>query len=174
MHGNSESHGSSKAGERLGHWLKKIFPGASRPTVEWEQPQEQRKYFRLSLTQPVDAALILGDGTSCHTTLENLSAGGFSCELDENHSILEGYPVTAVFVLPAEEPQIIRTEAIPVARMFERSPNTRIVHFSFTSNMQETDSELIHRYIIESQFEMLQQRQGLRQGQSSNKAWTKA
>ena len=90
------------------------------------------------------------------TTIEDLSTSGFSCRLNESGTILYGEPISALFVLPLGEPVIIRTEVFLISIV--GNEDTRFFRFCFYDEMIDDDRELIHRYIVQKQFEMIQRK----------------
>jgi len=62
--------------------------------------------------------------------------------------------MSALFVLALEEPVIIRTEVFLVS--IEGFKDDRIFRFRFFNEMNDDDRELIHRYIVQKQFELLE------------------
>jgi hypothetical protein len=61
-----------------------------------------------------------------------------------------------LFVLPLEEPIIIRTEVFLISIV--GNEDARFFRFCFYDEMSDDDRELIHRYIIQKQFEMIQRK----------------
>ena len=90
------------------------------------------------------------------TTIEDLSASGFSCRLKESGTIRCGEPISALFVLPLDEPVIIRTEVFLISIV--GNEDARFFRFCFYDEMSDDDRELIHRYIVQKQFEMIQRK----------------
>lgn len=135
-------------------WLKKIFRIKS-ATPE-KSGADRRDYFRLvhDEIQPLDLCLTMQDEQVFCTTIEDLSASGFSCRLTESGTIRCGEPMSALFVLALEEPVIIRTEVYLIS--VEGNMDKRLFRFRFFDEMKDDDRELIHRYIVQKQFELLQ------------------
>ena len=135
-------------------WLKKIFHINSAtiniPGVD------KRDFFRLSHDeiQPLDLCLTMQDEQVFCTTIEDLSVSGFSCQLAESGTIHCGEPMFALFVLALEEPVLIRTEVFLVS--IEGPKDRSIFHFRFFDEMNDDDRELIHRYISQKQFALLE------------------
>ncbi len=134
-------------------WLKKIFRIKSADTGK---ASDRRDYFRLSHDeiQPLDLCLTMQDEQVFCTAIEDLSASGFSCKLIESGTIRCGEPMSALFVLALEEPVIIRTEVFLIS--IEGSKDERLFRFRFYDDMKDDDREMIHRYIVQKQFELIQ------------------
>ena len=136
------------------NWLKKIFHIDS--ATKEKSGVDRRDFFRLSQDeiQPLDLCLTMQDEQVFCTTIEDLSASGFSCRLAESGTIHCGESMSALFVLALEEPVIIRTEVFLVS--IEGFKDDRIFRFRFFNEMNDDDRELIHRYIVQKQFELLE------------------
>ena len=133
-------------------WLKKIFHINS---AKKEKSNVDRKdFFRLSHDEvhPLDLCLMQNEQVFC-TTIEDLSARGFSCRLAELDIIHCGEPMSALFVLALEEPVIIRTEVFLVS--IESPKEQRVFHFRFFDEINNNNREMIQQYIIQKQFELL-------------------
>ncbi len=137
------------------NWLKKIFRIKSSEVVA-DESTDRRDFFRLTHDnlQPLDLCLTMQDEQVFCTTIEDLSASGFSCKLAESGTIRCGEPMTALFVIPLEDPVIVRTEALLVTIVTHKDKNE--FRFRFCDDMKDEDRELIHRYIVQKQFELLE------------------
>ncbi|MBC8284894.1 MAG: PilZ domain-containing protein [Nitrospinae bacterium] len=135
-------------------WLKKIFRIKSSDSEK--SGADRRDFYRLTheKLQPLDLCLTMQDEQVFCTTIEDLSASGFSCKLTESGTIQCGEPMSALFVLAFEEPVIIRTEVYLIS--IEGNKGDRLFRFRYFDEMKDDDRELIHRYIVQKQFELLQ------------------
>ena len=136
-------------------WIKKLFRMKSAIT---DKTTDRRDFYRLPYDkiQPLDLCLTMQDEQVYCTTMEDLSTSGFSCRLNESGTIRCGEPISALFVLPLDEPVIIRTEVILISIV--GNEDARFFRFCFYDEMSDDDRELIHRYIIQKQFEMIQRK----------------
>jgi len=152
---------SAKNGSLADSWWKKIFARKNGHQAGCDEGRDRRDSFRLELNDlhPLDACLTLNDGEVICTVIEDLSASGFSCVFSEPVEIHGGEPMTVVFVLPMDEPMIIKTEALLINQSVNGTPYSRMVRFRFCQGMTDTNRELIHRYIIKKQFEMIREKQ---------------
>jgi c-di-GMP-binding flagellar brake protein YcgR len=134
-------------------WIKKLFSIKSTTTYK---TTDRRDSCRLPYDkiQPLDLCLTMQDEQVYCTTIEDLSASGFSCRLSELGTIRCGESISALFVLPLDEPVIIRTEVFLISIV--GNEDARFFRFCFYEEMSDDDRELIHRYIIQKQFEMIQ------------------
>jgi hypothetical protein len=134
-------------------WIKKIFQFKSATP---DKTTDRRGFYRLphDKIQPLDLCLTMQDEQVFCTTIEDLSASGFSCRLIESGTIWCGEPMSALFILPLDEPVIIRTEVFLMSIV--GSENTRLFRFRYYDEMSDDDRELIHRYIVQKQFEIIQ------------------
>ena len=135
----------------MGKWLKKIFHINS---AKKEKPGvDTRDFFGLSHDeiQSLDLCLMQHDQVFC-TTIEDLSASGFSCRLAELDIIHCGEPMSTLFVLALEEPVIIRTEVFLVS--IEEPKGKRVFHLRFFDEINNNNREMIQQYIIQKQFEL--------------------
>jgi c-di-GMP-binding flagellar brake protein YcgR len=136
-------------------WIKKLFRIKSATT---DKTTDRRDFYRLPYDkiQPLDLCLTMQDEQVYCTTIEDLSASGFSCRLNELSTIRCGEPISALFVLPLDEPVIIRTEVLLISIV--GNEDTRFFRFCFYDEMSDDDRELVHRYIVQKQFEMIQRK----------------
>jgi c-di-GMP-binding flagellar brake protein YcgR len=136
-------------------WIKKLFRFKSATPIK---TTDRRDFYRLphDKIQPLDLCLTMQDEQVFCTTIEDLSASGFSCRLSEASTIRCGEPMTALFVLPLEEPVIIRTEVSLMSIV--GNEDARIFCFCFYDEMSDDDRELIHCYILQKQFEMIKKK----------------
>jgi hypothetical protein len=136
-------------------WIKKLFLIKSATT---DKTTDRRDFYRLPYDkiQPLDLCLTMQDEQVYCTTIEDLSASGFSCRLNESGTIHCGEPISALFVLPLDEPVIIRTEVFLISIV--GNEDARFFRFCFYDEMSDDDRELIHRYIVQKQFELIQRK----------------
>ena len=134
-------------------WIKKLFRIKS---ATLHQTTDKRDFYRLlqDKTQPLDLCLTMQDEQVFCTTIEDLSASGFSCRLIESGTIHCGEPMSALFILPLDEPVIIRTEVFLMSIV--GNEGARFFRFRYYDEMSDDDRELIHRYIVQKQFEISQ------------------
>ena len=135
----------------IGKWLKKIFRINS--AKKEKSGVGTREFLGLSHDEihPLDLCLMQHARVFC-TTIEDLSASGFSCRLAELDIIHYGEPMSALFVLALEEPVIIRTEVFLVS--IEEPNGERVFHFRFFDEINNNNREMIQQYIIQKQFEL--------------------
>ena len=133
-------------------WIKNLFSIKSATTYK---TTDRRDFYRLPYDkiQPLDLCLTMQDEQVYCTTIEDLSASGFSCRLNELGTIRCGEPISALFVLPLDEPVIIRTEVFLISIV--GNEDARFFRFCFYDEMSDDNRELIHRYIVQKQFEMI-------------------
>jgi c-di-GMP-binding flagellar brake protein YcgR len=136
-------------------WIKSFFCIKSAIT---DQATDRRDFYRLPYNkiQALDLCLTMQDEQVYCTTIEDLSASGFSCRLNESGTIRCGESISALFVLPLDEPVIIRTEVFLISIV--GNEDARFIRFCFYDEMNDDDRELIHRYIVQKQFEMIQRK----------------
>ena len=136
-------------------WIKKLFRIKSAPP---DKSADRRDFYRLThdKIQPLDLCLTMQDEQVFCTTIEDLSASGFSCRLTESGTIRCGEPMSALFVLPLEEPVIIRTEVFLMSIV--GNEDDRLFRFRYYDEMSDDDRELINRYIVQKQFEIIQKK----------------
>ena len=123
-----------------------------------DKTTDRRDFYRLphNKIQPLDLCLTMQDEQVFCTTIEDLSASGFSCRLNESSTIRCGEPISALFVLPLEEPIIIRTEVSLMSIV--GNEDARFFCFCFYEEMSDDDRKLVHRYIAQKQFEMIKKK----------------
>jgi c-di-GMP-binding flagellar brake protein YcgR len=137
-------------------WIKNFFRINS---VTTDKTKDRRDFYRLPYDkiQPLDLCLTMQDEQVYCATIEDLSASGFSCMLNESGTIDCGEPISALFILPLDEPVIIRTEVF--LRSIVGNEDARFFRFCFYDEMSDNDRKSIHRYIIQKQFEMIQRKE---------------
>ena len=88
------------------------------------------------------------------TNIDDLSASGFGCRIKGLARLHSKQPITALFVLPMEEPRIIKSEVFLVSTLKRDNKNEGDnFRFRFTDEIKDSDRDLIHRYIMLKQFE---------------------
>jgi hypothetical protein len=136
-------------------WLRKIFRLKSRK-LSVDPNVDRRDFYRLKLDHPLDLCLTMQDERVYCTTLRDMSASGFGCHIKGLTQIQSGQPVTAIFALPLEEPVIIKSEAYLVSIKKGDEVNGDIFRFRYFEGIRDEDRDLIHRYIVQKQFEALE------------------
>lgn len=147
-------------GDLVDRWIKKIFPWKNAPSTEFARPEDRREFFRLNLETlpPLDATLILNNGTLVNMFVQDLSASGLCCRIADPVSMVEGQSLTVLFILPLETPVVMKTESLLVAMGVLRPSTAFLLRIKFSDHMNESNRELIHRFIIQKQFEIIQDR----------------
>ncbi len=137
-------------------WLRKIFRLKSRE-IPVDPNVDRRDFYRLMADnqEPLDLCLTLQDEWVFCTSILDLSASGFGCYIKGLTRIHAGQPITSVFVLPLEEPRIIKSEVFLVS-VQKGDDEGEIFRFRFYEEMKDEDRDLIHRYIVQKQFETLE------------------
>ena len=138
-------------------WLRKLFRRKSKEVSSFPNV-DRRDFYRLDVDpqQPLDLCLTMQDERVYCTTILDMSASGFGCYVKGLSSIHGGQPITAIFALPLEEPVIVKSEAYLVSVKKGGEVNGDIFRFRYSEDIQDTDRDLIHRYIVQQQFEFLE------------------
>lgn len=138
-------------------WLRKIFRWKSRETYVGSRI-DRRGFYRLKLEDQdsLDLCLTMEDERVFCTTLKNLSASGFSCQIEGLKSINGRQNITALFALPLEDTHIIKLEVFLVSFKKGDDENGDIFRFRFCEGIKDEDRDLIHRYVVQKQFETLE------------------
>ena len=147
---------SKPAFKPIERWLKKVFRWKSLK-MPADPDVDRRDFYRLVLgsRNPLDLCLTMQDERVFCTNIEDLSASGFGCKIKGLASIHSKQSITALFVLPMEEPRIIKSEVFLVS-VLKGDDEGDIFRFRFTDEMKDSDRDLIHRYIVLKQFEDLE------------------
>lgn len=137
-------------------WLKKIFRWKSNE-MPVDPDVDRRDFYRLVLDSrnPLDLCLTMEDERVFCTNIGDLSASGFGCKIKGLSRIHSKQPITALFVLPMEEPRIIKSEVFLVS-VLKGDDEGDIFRFRFSEKIKDSDRDLIHRYIVLKQFENLE------------------
>lgn len=148
---------SERVYKPIERWLRKVFRMKSGETPA-DPNVDRRDFYRLlaDVRQPLDLCLTMQDERVFCTNIRDLSASGFGCYIKGLARIHSKQSITAVFVLPMEEPRIIKSEVFLVSVQKGDEENGDIFRFRFFEGMQDGDRDLIHRYIVLKQFETLE------------------
>jgi hypothetical protein len=134
------------------HQGKKLFILASGPSLS-----------------DLDLCLTMQDERVFCTNIDDLSASGFGCHIKGLARIHSKQPITALFVLPMEEPRIIKSEVFLVSALKGNDDEGDLFRFRFTEEIKDSERDLIHRYIVLKQFEALErERQENSEGLTGN------
>ncbi|NIQ00670.1 MAG: PilZ domain-containing protein, partial [Nitrospinaceae bacterium] len=135
-------------------WFAKILPWPPGSPAREESPPDRRHAFRLNLKNfhPLEAKLRLKNGTVVNILIRDLSAGGMCCQVAEPIQAAKGDRLTAMFILPLEQPFVLKTEARVVTRALNGRPDPKILRLKFSESLSESSRDLIHRFIITKQF----------------------
>jgi c-di-GMP-binding flagellar brake protein YcgR len=138
-------------------WLRKLFRWESRE-IPVDPNIDRRDFYRLDLDpqQPLDLCLTMQDERVFCTTIRDMSASGFGCYIKGLNQIQGGQPFTALFALPLEEPVIIKSEVYLVSIERGTDENGDVFRFRYSEEIKDDDRDLIHRYIVQQQFEFLE------------------
>ena len=137
-------------------WLKKFFSWKSK-----EMPAnpdiDRRDFSRLVIDSQnsLDLCLSMQDERVFCTNIRDLSASGLCCKINGLSRIQNKQPITALFVLPMEEPRIIKTEIFLVS-VLKGDDEEDLFRFRFSEETRDSTRDLIHRYIVLKQFETLE------------------
>ncbi|PIP74065.1 MAG: hypothetical protein COW89_01140 [Nitrospinae bacterium CG22_combo_CG10-13_8_21_14_all_47_10] len=147
---------SESAHKPVARWLKKIFRWKSRE-MPVDPDVDRRDFYRLMTDSrnTLDLCLTMEDERVFCTTISDLSASGFGCRIKGVTRIHGKQPITALFALPLEEPRIIKTEVFLVS-VQKGDEEGDLFRFRFFEGMKDEDRDLIHRYIVQKQFEELE------------------
>ncbi|MZH02712.1 MAG: hypothetical protein F3745_04745 [Nitrospinae bacterium] len=147
---------SKPAYKPIERWLKKIFRWKSKE-MPVDSEVDRRDFYRLVLDSrnPLDLCLTMQDERVFCTNIGDLSASGFGCKIKGLARIHSNQPITALFVLPMEEPCIIKSEVFLVSAL-KGDDEGDIFRFRFSDEIKDSDRDLIHRYIVLKQFEALE------------------
>jgi c-di-GMP-binding flagellar brake protein YcgR len=138
-------------------WLRKLFHLKSRE-ISVDPNVDRRDFYRLDVDprEPLDLCLTMQDEHMYCTNIKDMSASGFGCHIKGFDQIQGGQSVTAIFALPLEEPVIIKSEVYLVSVKKGDEVNGDIFRFRYFEGIRDEDRDLIHRYIVQKQFEALE------------------
>jgi len=148
---------SKPAYKPIERWLKKIFRWKSKE-MPVDPNVDRRDFYRLvtDSRNPLDLCLTMQDERVFCTNIDDLSASGFGCHIKGLARIHSKQPITALFVLPMEEPRIIKSEVFLVSTLKGNNDEGDLFRFRFTEEIKDNERDLIHRYIVLKQFEDLE------------------
>lgn len=137
-------------------WLRKVLSWKS-GELPSNRNVDRRDFYRLVTDSryPLDLCLTMQDEKVFCTSIGDLSASGFGCQIKGFNLNHGRQPITALFALPLEQPRIIKSEVylVSVQKGDDRGDHLR---FRFSEDLKESDRDLIHRYIVIKQFEALE------------------
>ncbi len=144
-------------------WIKKIFPW----NYDKEGAQElldHREYYRLNLEAfpALDATVVFRDGSVGDLLPLDISAGGLSGHITTSLPLFEGQRLRVVFVLPLDEPVVLNTEVHLIAKEHDEFPDAWVLHLQFSDALDDSQKELLHRFIIKKQFQLIKRKKGWR------------
>lgn len=137
-------------------WLKKIFRWKSKE-MPVDSDVDRRDFYRLlaDSRDPLDLCLTMQDERVFCTSISDLSASGFGCYIKGLARIHSKQSITALFALPMEEPRIIKSEVFLVS-VQKGGDEGDFFRFRFFDGIKDKNRDLIHRYIVQKQFETLE------------------
>lgn len=138
-------------------WLKKLFRWKSKD-LPTDPDIDRRDFYRLEVDSqnPLDLCLTMQDERVFCTSIRDLSASGFSCHIEDFNQAPENQSLTAFFILPLEEPFIIKTEVYLVSVLKGDTEHEDLFRFCFSEEIKDEDRDRVHRYIVQKQFEALE------------------
>ena len=148
---------SKSAYKPIERWLKKIFRWKSKE-MPVDPNVDRRDFYRLvtDSRNPLDLCLTMQDERVFCTNIDDLSASGFGCHIKGLARIHSKQSITALFVLPMEEPRIIKSEVFLVSALKGNNDEGDLFRFRFSEEIKDNERDLIHRYIVLKQFEDLE------------------
>jgi c-di-GMP-binding flagellar brake protein YcgR len=121
---------------------------------------DQREFYRLDMKHlpSLDATLISKNGANIDIGVLDLSAGGLCGRITPPVPLFKNQWLTVAFVLPFEEPTLVKTSACLMSIETTEFTESRILHLRFSGGLDDWQKELIHSYIVKKQFELIQRR----------------
>lgn len=148
---------SESAYKPIERWLRKIFRWKSQE-IPVSPSVDRRDFYRLVVDSrnPLDLCLTMQDERVFCTSIGDLSASGFGCQIKGLARLHGNETITALFALPFEEPRIIKSEVFLVS-VQKGNDQGDLYRFRFSDAIKDEDRDFIHRYIVLKQFEVLEQ-----------------
>ena len=141
-------------------WVKKIFPWKMNRKRTADASLDQRECYRLDMKHlpPLDATLVSENGANIDLGILNLSAGGLCGKIAPSVPLFKNQWLTVLFVLPLEEPLLMKTSACLIAIESNGHPDCRILRLQFSGGLDDQQKDLIHSYIVKKQFELIKRK----------------
>ncbi len=138
-------------------WVKKIFPWKMNRKRTADASLDQRECYRLDMKHlpPLDATLVSENGANIDLGILNLSAGGLCGKIATSVPLFKNQWLTVLFVLPLEEPLLMKTSACLIAIESNGHPDCRILRLQFSGGLDDQQKDLIHSYIVKKQFDLI-------------------
>ncbi len=140
-------------------WAKKIFTWKMNRKQTMEAILDQREFYRLNMKKlpPLDATLVSESGADIDLEILNISAGGMCGRIMPSVPLFQNQSLTVAFVLPLEEPVILKTLASLVAIESNGHPDARVLRLQFSDGLEEMKKEMLHGFIVNKQLELIRQ-----------------
>ena len=141
-------------------WVKKIFPWKMNRERTADASLDQRECYRLDMKHlpPLDATLVSENGANIDLGILNLSAGGLCGKIALSVPLFKNQGLSVAFVLPLEEPLLMKTSACLIAIESNGHPDCRILRLQFSGGLDDQQKDLIHGFIVTKQFEMIKRK----------------
>ena len=141
-------------------WVKKIFPWKMNRKRTADASLDQRECYRLDMKHlpPLDATLVSENGANIDLGILNLSAGGLCGKIALSVPLFKNQGLSVAFVLPLEEPLLMKTSACLIAIESNGHPDCRILRLQFSGGLDDQQKDLIHGFIVTKQFEMIKRK----------------
>ncbi|MCH8312630.1 MAG: hypothetical protein IID17_06555 [Nitrospinae bacterium] len=141
-------------------WVKKIFPWKMNRKRTADASLDQRECYRLDMKHlpPLDATLVSENGANIDLGILNLSAGGLCGKIALSVPLFKNQWLTVLFVLPLEEPLLMKTSACLIAIESNGHPDCRILRLQFSGGLDDQQKDLIHGFIVTKQFELIKRK----------------
>jgi c-di-GMP-binding flagellar brake protein YcgR len=150
-----------KDAPHVDNWMTNLFPDETAHNGTLSR-QEQREFFRLDMKHlpPLDATLISKNGANIDLSVLNLSASGLCGKIAPSVPFFKNQWLTIAFVLPFEEPLLVKTSACLIAIETDGAPSSRVLRLQFSAGLDDWQKELIHVYVLKEQFDLIRSRKG--------------
>lgn len=141
-------------------WVKKIFTWKMNRKQTMDSILEQRESYRLNMKHlpSLDATLLSENGADIDLEVLNISAGGLCGRITPSVPLFQNQSLAIAFVLPLEEPIIMKITACLMEIESNDQPDSRILHIQFSEGLEELKKEKLHTFIVEKQLELIQRR----------------
>lgn len=142
------------------NWANNMGPEKTHRKRTPDSILDQREFYRLDMKHlpSLEATLISKNGGNIDFGVLNLSAGGLCGRISPQAPLFKDQWLTVAFVLPFEEPMLVKTSACLIKIETNGCPESRILHLRFSGGLDDWQKELIHSYIVKKQFELIERR----------------
>lgn len=140
-------------------WVKNIFTWKMSRKQTLDAILDQREFYRLNMKHlpPLDATIVSENGANIDLEILNLSASGLCGRIIPSVPLFQNQWLTVAFILPLDEPIVMKTTACLIAIESNGHPDARVLRLQFSEGFEDLKKEMLHGFIVKKQLELIKQ-----------------